>query len=210
MRIAPWAAHQPVKEQLGDVDQHQADEDFVGVEAGFQECRNAGKQSTADSPHNQHQRQNKRRLPLRHENRQHGAADRPHSKLTLGADIPVVGAIADRQPHRDQDQGGRLDCQFVQRPDFQQRLDEKAVQCVDGVLAQHPEHNGAGNQRQNQGQNGRENRKQAGCAGASFKLNAHWQAPSGRCCHGYRPSAGQSFPATNHPPDRAWTTGLRK
>jgi hypothetical protein len=37
--IAPWSAHHPVEQKLRDIDQHQAGQDLVGVEPGFQKRR---------------------------------------------------------------------------------------------------------------------------------------------------------------------------
>ena len=42
----------------------------------------------------------------------------PMMNWPFGADVPVVGQVADRQADRDQDQRRRLDRQLVQRPDL--------------------------------------------------------------------------------------------
>ena len=39
LRIAPRAPHQPVEKQRGDINQHERCEDFIGVEARFEEAR---------------------------------------------------------------------------------------------------------------------------------------------------------------------------
>jgi hypothetical protein len=57
LRIAPGTAHQPVEEQLRDIDQHQAGQDLIGVEARLQEGRHGGIGRAASHAEHQHQRQ---------------------------------------------------------------------------------------------------------------------------------------------------------
>jgi hypothetical protein len=78
------------------IDQHQACEDFVGVQMRLEEGRNTGKQRAAQHAEQHHQRQDQRRLPLIEHDGQDRPGDRPHDELAFGADIPVVRAIADR------------------------------------------------------------------------------------------------------------------
>jgi hypothetical protein len=133
-RIAPGAADQPVEKQLGDIDQHQAGQNLVGVEMRLEQRRDGGEHGAADGAHDQHQRQHQRRVPVVEHDRQDRTCDCAHGELAFGADVPVVGAIADRETDGDQDQRCRLDRQFMQRPDLQQRLDEEGVSASTGSL----------------------------------------------------------------------------
>ena len=52
----------------------------------------------------------------------------PIDELALGADVPVVGEVADRQADGDQDERRRLDDELLARPALGQRLDEIDVE----------------------------------------------------------------------------------
>ena len=54
LRIAPRPAHQPVKKQLRHIDQHQRRENFIGVEARFEQARNGAIKRPADNAHDEH------------------------------------------------------------------------------------------------------------------------------------------------------------
>ncbi len=212
LRVAPRAADQPVEKQLRDIDQHQAGQDFVGVETRLQKCGNARVERAAGNAHQKHQRQDHRRMPLGIENRQDRARDRPDRELALGADIPVVRAVTDRKPDRDQDQRCGLDGQFMQRPDFQKRLDKETVERRARVLAERPEQDRPADQCQHQRQKRRENRKQRRDAGTLLQFNAHALPPARTAwrqgsngSHGCHPSSARSAPATGCRPDAAPT-----
>ena len=123
---------------LGDVDQHQADQDLVGVEAVAQ------------------QRDDRRPRPCRRARRRPAPAatiqraacpwsaciatplggDRADDELAFGADVPDVGAKADREAERDQQQRRRLHRQLGQRVGALHRLDEEHLQPAQRVLAE--------------------------------------------------------------------------
>src|SRR5262245_49813171 len=57
VRVAQSAMHQGAQDEHGHVNQHQADEDLVGIEAGAQQRWNGGPGGTADNARQAHQRQ---------------------------------------------------------------------------------------------------------------------------------------------------------
>ena len=98
-RIAPGPAHQIVHAEIGDIDQHQAGEDFAGAETA--PCRSRGSARRA--------RRRARResaspaapkcptsVPLV-SHREPAAAHRADDELALGADVPDIGDVAERQ-----------------------------------------------------------------------------------------------------------------
>ena len=69
------------------------------------------------------------------EDRQDRAEDRADDELALGADVPGVGEVAERQADRDQDDRRRLDDQLLERPAVGQRLDEVDVERLERIDA---------------------------------------------------------------------------
>ena len=114
-RVFPGAKHQVAQHHVGHINQHQADQNFIGVEAVAQECGDAGPRHAAQHPG----RQDGRNYPgpgspvgqQGHAACRHGA----DHILPLGADVPDVGAKAHRQAQRNDQQGRGLDHQLAQR-----------------------------------------------------------------------------------------------
>ena len=181
----------------------------------FKSAGNTGVKRAACGPHDKHQRQDHRRLPIGIQHGQDGAGDCADGELTFCADIPVIRPITDGKPDRDQDQRRGLDREFMQGPDFQQRLDEEAVECADGLFAKRCKDDGANDKRQHQSQERRENSEELGDPCAFFKFNAHERpAPYAlrvlcllRARH---PSTGQFSHASFLLPDRRWRAARRK
>src|SRR5215213_2004754 len=57
LRIAPWPAHEPVKEEARDIDEHQARQNLVGIEAVLQIGGYGAIEHAAQNTHGQHDRQ---------------------------------------------------------------------------------------------------------------------------------------------------------
>ena len=133
--VAPRSAHEPVQEVLGHVHQHEAGKDLVGAEAVAQERRRRRPRSAAEHAQQQHGGNGQRRVPLGGQNGNGGARQGAGDELALGADVPEVGAEADRQTGADQRQRRGLDHQFLQRPQGGQRTDEVDVDAIQRIDA---------------------------------------------------------------------------
>ncbi len=116
VRIAPRPAHQIVHAEIGDIDQHQTGEDFAGAETHPANRRDQRVERAADRAQEQHGRQH----PMAGVGAvgAHGepaAADGADDELALGADIPDIGDVTERQADRDHHQRRRLDGDLLQR-----------------------------------------------------------------------------------------------
>ena len=107
-RVAPRAADRPVDKQQRHIGQHQRDQDFVGVEAGFQDGRDHGPGQTAEHASDDHRWQQERcrhAAPIECDiAREHRAKDH----LPLGPDVPDIRPIGKDKAARDDDQRARL------------------------------------------------------------------------------------------------------
>ena len=129
LRIAPRPAHQIVEQQVGDIDQHQAGEDFAGAEAHLAQRRDQRIERAAERAEHQHRRQHPGAgIGAMGDDREPAAAHRADDELAFGADIPDIGEIAERQADRDHHQRRRLHGDFLQREGIGQRLDEIDVE----------------------------------------------------------------------------------
>jgi hypothetical protein len=84
--------HQPGQCQLGDIDEHECDKNFIGVESGPQEGRDSGPSHPAKHTSQQHERHCQDGWAIAEPQRDAAACDRAHGELPLGADVPDVGA----------------------------------------------------------------------------------------------------------------------
>ena len=73
----------------------------------------------------------------------HGA----EQELPLGADIPDLRAVANRQPNRDQHKRCRLHRHFLQAPGIRERIEEISAQRRHRILAKQRKHDGRRYQR---------------------------------------------------------------
>jgi hypothetical protein len=103
--VTPWAAHQIIQNEQRDVGQHQRREDFVGAKLHLQEGRNTAIERATDHSEDQHCRQRCPTGPFWKQDRGNGTENRAHGELPLGADVPDVGAVTDRQTQCDEDKG---------------------------------------------------------------------------------------------------------
>ena len=93
--IPEHAARQPVEKQLRGVDQHQACQDLVGVEPVLEKSRDRTPGGAAGHAKQEHQRQGQPCLETGQQYRHQRAENAAHDELAFGADIPVVGTVAD-------------------------------------------------------------------------------------------------------------------
>ena len=125
--IAPGIVHQETQQQDGNVVQHQADQDLVGVESGLEKGRNGGPGHAAQNAGDRHGGQQQRRLDLV-EGQRHGAAgDGPHGQLALGADVPDIGAKPESQADGAEHDRGRLDEELRQAVERGDRRDDPGL-----------------------------------------------------------------------------------
>ncbi len=124
--VAPRAAHEVVERQLGHIDQHQARQDLGHAERDEEDRRDQGIERAADRAERQHDGKD----PAATEHALEGAAmggegqcapeGAARDELTLGTDVPEVGAKAEREPDRDHDQRRGLHGQRLERPVLRQ------------------------------------------------------------------------------------------
>jgi hypothetical protein len=97
VRIAPRAAHQVIEQIVGDVNQHQADQDFARPEAHFAERRDQCIERTRQRAEHQHRRQHPMAgIGSLRRYREIAAANCADHELAFGADVPHIGEIAER------------------------------------------------------------------------------------------------------------------
>jgi hypothetical protein len=179
LRVLPGAVDQPAQQHLGHVDQHQADQDLVGVEAVAQQRHDGGPGHAAQHAGQQDQHTMPRPIqasgarPASPPSRRPGA----EHELPFGADVPDVGAVAHRQAQRDQDQRRGLDRQLRQRVQALHRLDEEHLQAAQRVLAQQHEQHHADQHRERQRQQRRQPATSPSTAAGALQAE-HAQASS--------------------------------
>src|ERR1700730_3873062 len=100
--VAPGTANEIIQKQIGDVDQHQAGENFARAELRLADRRDEGIERAAQSAEHEHRRQHP--LPgvgtIRLD-REPTARDSANQELPLGSDVPDIGEVAERQAERD-------------------------------------------------------------------------------------------------------------
>jgi hypothetical protein len=142
-RVLPRAVDQVAEHLIGDIDEHQADEDLVGIEAVAEEGHDAGPGHAADDTADDH-RGDDPAPGLRPGG--HGDAaggDSAEDELAFGADVPDVGAEADGEAEADENERRRLDRELGECVDALQRLEEEDLQAAHRVLAEEQEECGA-------------------------------------------------------------------
>ena len=174
--VAPRPTHQPVEQQLRHIDQHQTGQDFIGPEAVLQSRWNSREHRPAETTKHQHHNQRQRRLPGGEIDRDRRTEQRPDRQLSLGADIPNIGGIANRQPRPDQHQGRRLDDQFLDRPERGYRLNEVDVERLGRVEAEAGEDDPSGHHGDRDRQQRRQQRHRPGALTAFFQDYLHGAA----------------------------------
>ena len=118
-----------LEQQHRDIGQHQADEDLVGVEAGAQEAPGSPPRPCRRAMPAMHISGSSQQPVGRIERQRDAAAgERADGVLALGADVPDVGAEADDEADRDQDQRRGLDQQLGEPAQRSSAADEDQPQ----------------------------------------------------------------------------------
>ena len=107
LRVAPRPVHQVAQQQLRDIYQHQAHEDFIGMKAGAQErpewpprpCR------PAHPPPSSAAISQGASTPMEIQ-RYAASSNCAHGELAFRTDVPYVGTKTDGQPQAAQNQRG--------------------------------------------------------------------------------------------------------
>ncbi len=187
-RVLPRAVDEVAEHHLGDIDEHQADEDLVRVEAIAQQRDDAGPQHAAEHAGQQDRHDD----PAAHVgcglHRDPAGAQRADDELPFGADVPHVRAEAHRQAERDEDQRRGLHRQLGQRVQALHRLDEEHVQALHRVLAEQREQHDADDHRDRERKQRRCRRHQLRRLRPDFKLQ-----------HGSPPSRSPTHPCPTAP-----------
>ena len=162
-RVAPRPAHQIIKPELRDINQHQARQNLAHPEPDFEHCRNERIERSADRPHNECKNNHPR--PCIHSmgrKRQDTADDRANRKLPLCADIPQIRAETIHQSAGDKHQRRPLDRQLLQRPALRKWIDEINKQRLNRRFSQRQDNQSPNPHRDKNRQHGRKDLRQLG------------------------------------------------
>ena len=188
-RVAPRTAHQVIEQEIGDIDQHQAGEDFAGAEPHLADRRYQGVQRAADRSQQHHRRQYPRAgVGALRLHRKPGSGDGTDQELSFSADVPGVSEIAEREADRDHHQRRCLDRDFLQRIAVDEGIDEVDAERGNRVLTEDRKQDAHGHERQADRDQRRNQRNRVRPLGALFKHQLHAPLPSAPEC--FRPSAG--------------------
>ena len=102
--IAQRAGHEIIKQLERHAGQHECRQDLAGVAAHAQERRDPRPRRAGERADDNHRRQDQHRIAVLEGERERPGGDTADDQLTLSADIPHVGAVADREALRDQQQ----------------------------------------------------------------------------------------------------------
>lgn len=191
--IAPRTAHEIIEKQVGDIDQHQAGQDFAGAELDPADRRDQRIERAGHGAQQQHCRQDPDAgIGAVGLHREPASGHRADQELAFGADVPGVGEIAQRQADRDHHQRRCLHRDLLQRIAVGERVDEIDAKRRDRVFAENDEQNAHGHDRQPDRDQRRNQRDRVRPLGAFFKHQLHEPLPS---VPGWpRPSTGRAFP----------------
>ena len=202
-RVLPRAVDEVVEQLLGDVDEHQADQDLVGVEAVAQHRDDRRPAHPADDAGgddgDEEPAAGRRRRLHRHAAREERADD----ELSFGADVPDVRAKADREAERDQEQRRRLHRQLGERVDALHRLDEEDREAAQRVLAEDEEQARADDDRDRERDQRRGDRHRPRRLGAGLKPQHGSRSPR-------RPRGRSSTRRSARPSPRRWRRSARR
>ena len=145
--VAHRAEGHPRGDPLGDIDQHQRDQNFRRAEPVPEHRGDHAPSPAPGQSRRDHQRKQPPRLQRVQRQRHGGAGQAADDVLSLGPDVPDARAKADGQARRNQDQGCGLDQQL--RPGIagggaEQRVPEDRADRRDRVMAQQREQQPAG------------------------------------------------------------------
>src|SRR5690606_6429892 len=121
----------------------------------------------------QHQGEDHPGLEIREHHRQNGTRHGTDDELPFRADVPVVGAEADRKPDGDQYEGCRLYRQLMQRPGLVQGIDKIVVERLARVLAKREKQGGTRDEGKPQRNEGRKHTEKRRALRPFDELDAH-------------------------------------
>ena len=133
--VAPRPMHKEAQEQCCDIGQHQAGQDFVGIESGAQKRRYRPPEGPANRPKNKHCGQKEHAFTVMKIQRKTTAEYGAHGQLTLGTDVPDIGAEPHRQPDGNDHKRTCLNKQFRKSVAVVDRQDEESIERIERVLA---------------------------------------------------------------------------
>ena len=178
LRIAHRTLHGPGEKELCHVDEHEAHENFVGVEAVAQKGRNSAPHGAPESgrEHDEDHEGGPRRLVGA---KRHGAArDGARDQLSFGADVPDVRAETHHEPHRAEKKRRHLHGDFRPPAHGGERLDEEGAKRHQGILAEQSKEHGPRKNRQEKRRGGTRPAKRAGGLRPRRHLNGKIHAAS--------------------------------
>ncbi len=189
LRIAPGPVHQGGEEQDRNVGQHQAGQDLVGFEARLQPSRDRRPGHATRRAEDDHRRQQERALHLVEGKRETAAGNRPDGELSLGADVPDVGAKAERQADSDEDDRRRLHEKLGETIKRADRRDEKLVEPLQRTAPHEREDGGSAQNRERHGEKRRGIDPDLRGLATGLEPNQHGRPPPGPTPwrHGCRP-----------------------
>ena len=97
LRVAPGPAHEIIEKEVGDIDQHQAGQDFAGAELDLADRGDQRVERAGGGRKHEHRRQDPDAgIGALRLHRDPASRHGPDQELALGADVPGIGEIAQR------------------------------------------------------------------------------------------------------------------
>ena len=165
--------HAEQQQVQGDVIEHDAGEDFVGIETRAQPRRQPGPRRAGQGADEQDQHQRPATLHVDDVHRQCTAGQRAKQQLTFGADVPDSCLIRHRQTQRAEQNRQRFDQQFGDAIQVADRCDQQGVQGQQWVMPQRDKQQRATAQRQDSRQQRRAPQHQARLLATGFERKQH-------------------------------------
>ncbi len=163
-RIFPGAGHEIDQQQLRHIGQHQAGQDLAGIEPGSQQRWDCCPNHAAQQAHQHHRREGPPTTVLADMQREAAGEDGAQGELAFGADIPDIGAKAQRQADADQDQRRCLDAKLRQASGRDDRRHQEGIEGGAGIMP----HEGENATRRDHGQNESQDRRCIGPEGGAL------------------------------------------
>ncbi|MNF94326.1 hypothetical protein D3C84_770330 [compost metagenome] len=157
----------------GNVVEHDAGQDFIGIEVRSQPGGQPGPCRAGQNAGEQDQRQCPAALHVDDIHRQCTAGQRSKQQLTFGADVPDARPVRDCQAQRAQQNRQCLDQQFADAIQVTDRRDQQGMQGQQGVMPQGKKQQRATAQRQDRRQQWRAPQHHARLLATGFKRKQH-------------------------------------
>ena len=151
LRILPGPVHQPGHDELGDVDEHQRNEDLVGVETDAKDRGDRCPQRAADRAGDDHRRQQHCARAALEVQRDPAAGNGARDELPLGADVPDVCAESDGKADRDQRQRRCLEQKLGDAVRVLERAQKEDAEAFERIRAERREDGEAGDECEHRG-----------------------------------------------------------